>query len=206
MRHKPLHVASAIIALLAFSAPASAAELHARPGRTLHKHAHTHAKPKPVVSGPPAGWTPDGATPVLSTAYAQNGTTSVRVTPTGVDDWPGIESPYFVPTPGETYTAHVWWYAPSALVQRPFVQIDFEDANHVDIAQPSTPGSTTLPVGTWTEIVLTATAPAGAVWMNVQPNLTFTPPATDVYYVDHVWVTRQSDGAVVFADNFDTSR
>lgn len=139
-------------------------------------------------SGSVADWQGGNATFVSSTAQAHGGTRSGLMTVTGSPSQAAVQRANRIAvTGGASYTAGIWVYIPAgyASVQNVF---DWYDASGVYISS-STSGITSVAAATWTQKIVTGTAPANAVTASFGPVLTSNPPNGTTLYLDDVYMS-----------------
>lgn len=139
-------------------------------------------------SGSVADWQGGNATFVTSTAQAHGGTRSGLMTVTGSPGQAAVQRANRIAvTPGESYTASIWVYIPAGYssVQNVF---DWYDASGVYITS-STSGITSVAAATWTQKIVTGTAPSNAVTVSFGPVLASNPPGGTTLYLDDVYMT-----------------
>lgn len=136
------------------------------------------------------GWQGDGGTLTNSTAQAHGGTRSARLAPDGVTavnrirytvaDAPAVY-------PGVAYTFSVWVYSANGRSIDTFIQwLDSADAA-LTFDTPIT--TVVVPAATWTNIVCTDRAVAGAAKGRPHINQRSTPAVGDLLYVDDAVLT-----------------
>ncbi|GAB1642525.1 carbohydrate binding domain-containing protein [Krasilnikovia sp. MM14-A1259] len=132
------------------------------------------------------GWSVTGATSTAarSTLYAHTGVASAQLTVAGSPAVANLfnTNQFTGVAVGDSYTAQMWVYA-TAPVNNVRIAISWYTSGGVFI---STTGGTaaTVAAGTWTEFILTMTAPATAAKARVVAQITTSPPNGTVLYVD----------------------
>jgi hypothetical protein len=139
------------------------------------------------------GWGPfDGGTLAQSSAYAYHGTHSMLVTPNGTTGWPGVDAEDIPVTPLGTYSFAPWVYMPVAWAGTVQVFLTWYDPWGVEISSSGS-SAMTIPAATWTQVPVTAQAPASAVTVNltlqINNNGATPPPATALSYWDLCFVS-----------------
>ena len=166
--------ATCLAAALALSASTTqAANLLIDPG--FESGAPGQLNPIPIPGGVGGGWAVfNGAT--FSTAHPESGTYSLQASEGAASAW-NFEAAYQViggVTAGQKYTATGKFMATTALsAYNPvFIQLDYLSASGTDIGTVETSPGNALAVqygapvvGTWYTATVTATAPAGAVYV-----------------------------------------
>ena len=139
-------------------------------------------------SGPiPADWYRDGGTAETSTAQFHGGTASLLLTSNGMKAQAVVRAPTAPVVAGARYTVRAWVYRPVA--GSVTLSIDWGNPGYM----ATSAFATAVPAATWTEILTSGTAPAGAVNASYGPTLTGTPPAGTLLYVDDLILTLASD-------------
>jgi hypothetical protein len=127
------------------------------------------------------GFTPTGATIAQSGVQWVEGSKSLLMTVTGSPVQAYVRQTYPLSVlPGRDYMAHVWVYAPSG--GSVTVAIDWFDQS--DSYLSTSAEATVVSAATWTELPITATAPATAAYARFGPTLTGSPPNGTQLYVD----------------------
>jgi hypothetical protein len=110
-----------------------------------------------------AGWAAGPNTTVAqSTAQAHTGTHSLAMTATTAGACSAVTAAKYAVTAGATYTTSCWIYTP-ATGRQCYIEVDFYNASSVYIGFAASP-TLTLTQNAFTQISLTATAPAGAAF------------------------------------------
>lgn len=150
------------------------------------------AVPIAVVSGEfetnVDGWAPTDATLAQSTVHAHQGTGAALITtnggtqayirPDGIPTTPVV-------TEGRNYQVRVWLYCESALAEVAAVIDWFDtDVNYLDTSY----APVALEANTWTEVTLTATAPASAVYASYGPTVADSAPAATEVWADSITI------------------
>lgn len=132
------------------------------------------------------GWEAVGGTVAHSTLQAHGGTGSLLLTPDGTSETVRARtilasSPTVVE--GEDHEFSVWVYSVNGYT----VDISVEYFDAASISLDFVIWTTvTVPAATWTQLVATRTAPAGATTAQLNVNQRTTPAASDELYVDDV--------------------
>jgi hypothetical protein len=131
-------------------------------------------------------WTITAAagTIAASTTQKHSGTQSMRVTPSGTSVNVGVLSDHVAVVPGEKVTVTTWVWFTTAVTGNYSSAVNWYDVSGTYLSTSQTPIS--VAATTWTPVIQTHTAPAGAVFADVVPLLGGTPPASNVFYVDDV--------------------
>ena len=142
----------------------------------------------PTFSAGVTPWTAhNSATIAQSSTQAFQGTYSLKITPDGMTANPGALSEAINVIPLATYMASAWVYFPAGWGggNGGQVVINWFDAFGQYISS-SSGVQTPLTAATWTQVSVTATAPANAATVQIVPQLTGTPSASVVSYWDLV--------------------
>lgn len=134
-------------------------------------------------------WTgKNGATLAQSSAFAFASSPpgvakySLQVTPDGVTQFPAAWSEFVPATVGSTYTGSAWFYVPQGYSGGAETLIGWFDSGH-NLLSVSFTTIASVPAGTWTQVSVTATAPASTAFALLAPQLLGTPAASVVFYV-----------------------
>lgn len=155
-----------------------------------------------VVTGLPAGalnantgfesgispWTISGGTVVQSSTQKHSGSFSAQVTPSGSAFTVDLTSELVAVVPGRQYTVTGWVWVTTAVTSGFVFGAGFWDSgnNAVSFVNATL---TSIPATTWTQVTATFTAPATAAFVAIHNQLTNTPPASNVFYLDDVSIT-----------------
>lgn len=124
----------------------------------------------------------NGATVAQSATQAFQGSDSMKITPDGTTANPGALSETITIIPGASYTATAWVFIPAGWTTTQ-LDINWFDPFGQYIST-STSANINVAANTWTQVPITATAPANAATAQVIPQLTGTPSAATVSYWD----------------------
>jgi hypothetical protein len=136
------------------------------------------------------GWEGDGGTLTNSTAQAHGGTHSALLTPNGVSTINRVRVPVgdaITVYPGIAYTFSVWVYSANGRSVDTFIQWLDDTSTPLTGDTPIT--TVAVPTATWTQIVCTDRAVAGATQARPHVNQRSTPAAGDLLYVDDAVLT-----------------
>lgn len=133
-----------------------------------------------------SGWTISAlaGTIAASTTQKHSGTQSMRVTPSGTSVNVGALSDHTAVVPGEKVTCTTWVWFTTAVTGNYSSAVNFYDASGVYLSTSLT--TVSVAAATWTPVIQTYTAPAGAAFADAVPLLGGTPAASNVFYVDDV--------------------
>lgn len=152
--------------------------------------AGTALNANPYFETDTTGWTGFGGTLTRSTAQFHQGAASGLITPDGVSATVQIRSANIPATPGKPYQIAGWLRCAAARdVVWKFRFLDGADAS-ISHAYPQVIVS--LSADTWTQVSHTAIAPAGTVNLNLAVDMTSTPPAGHLLYMDEAIVNEQA--------------
>lgn len=133
-----------------------------------------------------SGWSISAAAGTIasSTAQKHSGTKSMQITPSGTSANVGALSDNVAVVPGEKVTATTWVWFTTAVTGNYSSAINWFDSTGTYLSTSLTPIS--VAATTWTPVIQTYTAPAGAYFASLVPLLGGTPAASNVFYVDDV--------------------
>lgn len=117
-----------------------------------------------------------------STTQKHSGTKSMQVTPSGTSVNVGALSDNVAVVPGEKVTATTWVWFTTAVTGNYSSAINWFDASGVYLS--TSLNAISVAATTWTPVIQTYTAPAGAYFASLVPLLGGTPAASNVFYVD----------------------
>jgi hypothetical protein len=162
-----------------------------------------HQRPSPsgtsIVSGLPTSalnsntgfesgispWGVSGGTVVQSSTQQHSGSFSAQITPSGTASMAQMNSEVVPVVAGRQYTATGWMWATSAVTSNAQIGVAWYDSG-LNFLGASGSTLSSLPATTWTQLTLTATAPAGAVYGQLVAQILGTPPATQIWYLDDI--------------------
>jgi len=133
-----------------------------------------------------ANWTLSPAEGAIAPSATQkhSGAQSMRVTPTGTSATVGPVSDKIAVVPGEKVTATTWVWVTAAVTGDYSSAVNWYNASGTYLSTSST--AVSVPATTWTPVLQTYVAPAGAAFAALVPLLSGTPAASQVFYVDDV--------------------
>jgi hypothetical protein len=137
-------------------------------------------------SSPPAGWTPTSATLVRSSAQHHGGAFSGLMTVVGTPS--GADTRAFAQVvPGQPYTATFWVYSVAGFATLQMC-LDWLDPTGTFISENNS-GNLVIPAATWTQVSVTATAPANASGVSYGPSLRSSPANGTQIFIDDADIT-----------------
>ena len=128
-------------------------------------------------------WAVTGGTVAQSSTHVHSGSFAAKLTPNGVAAQCFLESEQIAVTVGNAYTATGWvWFTNTVSGSNAGVSVNWYSSSHTYI----TTVSNLVPVtaATWTQLSNTFTVPAGAAYATIVVQLTGTPAAAQIFYVD----------------------
>lgn len=133
-----------------------------------------------------SGWSisASAGTIAASTTQKHSGTQSLRITPSGTSVNVGALSDNVAVVPGEKVTATTWVWFTAAVTGNYSSAINWFDATGTYLS--TSLSTVSVAAATWTPVIQTYTAPAGAFFASLVPLLGGTPAASNVFYVDDV--------------------
>jgi hypothetical protein len=132
-------------------------------------------------------WAVTGGTCVQSTAESYSGLHSAQVTPSGSATQVYITSENLPCLPGQSITVAAWMWFTTAVTSQASVSVNWLSNTGAYLSTSS--NSINVPATTWTELLNTFTAPAGAYQFTVNPILGGTPAASNIFYIDNAYAT-----------------
>jgi hypothetical protein len=131
-----------------------------------------------------ANWSGNTATIARVNTQAHSGSWSMQITPNGTSPSPRSECEQMAVTAGQNYRAQGWLRCVTARTVS--LNVNWYNASHVYISTSN--NSLAVAANTWTLFNAGFVAPAGAAYGQLAPTVPSTPPATDVLFVDDVYL------------------
>jgi len=134
-------------------------------------------------------WTVQNAAVAQSTAHVKEGVYAAQITPNGASAQCSITSEQTLPCqPGQAITvAGQFWFTAAVTSANFSLSVSWYTQAGAPISTSNV--FTTMPTATYTPVVNTFTAPAGAYQYALVPTLQGTPAASQVWYADQVYST-----------------
>lgn len=142
-----------------------------------------------------APWTVTGGTVAQSMAEVFEGRFAAQVTPSGTDATVFLSSELLPCMPGQSITATARLWFTNAVTSNVSVSINWFSSAAAGGGYISTSSNNvSASAATWTDLVNAFTAPAGAYQFTINPALSGTPAASQVFYVDAAYATQTFTG------------
>lgn len=156
--------------------------VYVRDSTGMISHSEYNLVPNPSFEANTATWTPTNCSLAQSSSKKKVGNYSGMITPAGGAN-PQLESLTSPVVVGHSYIAYFWAYS-SAGWSDAQVSINWRD--NVDASISTTTATVSIPANTWTLVQVAATAPALTVGARVRVNMTNTPAAGNILWVDDI--------------------
>ena len=141
-----------------------------------------------------APWTLGGGTLTQSSTHAHFGTFSAKSVPDGVTAVNQFFSELIPVKVGCSYNADVWVWFTSAVTANYSTSISWFNADGAFLS--TSVNFVSVPAATWTNVVNGFTAPAGAAFGALAPELQGTPSAAQIWYLDDAFLIANGFGPV----------
>jgi hypothetical protein len=135
----------------------------------------------------PWGINPSNGTLVQSSTQAKEGSYSAQITPFGTAASMFIQSELISCLPGQAVTVNGWMWFTNAVTSNASMSVFWYTLLGVFISSSS--NLVSVGAASWTQLTNTFTAPATAYFYSINPTLSGTPAATQIFYVDQVYAT-----------------
>lgn len=134
-------------------------------------------------------WTVSGGTYAQSTTHVKEGAYACQITPSGSASTVYIQSEKIACWPGQAITVTGWLWFTSAVTSNASLNINWYTVSGTYISTSS--NAVSVSAGAWTQLTNTFTAPSTAYFYAIDPTLTGTPAASQIWYADQVYSTDQ---------------
>jgi Carbohydrate binding domain len=134
-------------------------------------------------------WTVTGGSVAQSGAQAYSGLYSAQITPTGSAATAYLQSEFLQCLPGQSITVEGWFWFTNAVTSNASMSVNWWNQSGPSGYISTSSNNVSVPAGTWTFISNTFTAPTGAYQFTLDPALSGTPAAGQVWYLDGVFAT-----------------
>jgi hypothetical protein len=134
-------------------------------------------------------WTATGGSAIQSSTRAFSGIYSAQVTPSGSATQAYIQSEFMQCLPGQQITVSGYFWFTNAVTTNASLSVNWWNQSGSSGYISTSSNNVSVPAATWTLLTNTFTAPAGAYQFTLDPALSGTPAAANVFYVDQVYAT-----------------
>jgi hypothetical protein len=132
-------------------------------------------------------WTVSGGTVTQSSAQFYEGQYAAQITPSGTAATVYLQSEMLPCMPGQSITANAQMWFTNAVTSNASASINWYTLTGTYISTSS--NNISVAAATWTNLVNTFTAPAGAYQYTIDCALSGTPAAAQVFYIDAAYAT-----------------